>query len=252
MAAIYGLVSNRDNRIFYVGQTCRDVEARFHEHYWNPKRIKSRLYKKIDNERNCGYDIYNTVLEYCPIEKKDQRERHWIGGLPNLVNDRLARCWSSLSQEEEDNVEAIRRSRRSGIPNWCGHIGVLYFPQFDAWQVQIQRWSNFYILRGDGGPALMDFWSSPGPFGHPRYHGDWYFSDGVKAVEARDRERERLENGAAELWKGFVWPSDFNVSEAGSGSADEVYYRRDIPLLSYEAEDYCSAPEFIESADLMA
>src|SRR5437870_1959176 len=104
---------------------------------------------KIDAERQYGFDIYSVVLEHCSFDEKDQRERHWVGGLPNLVNDRLARCWSWLSQAEREHVEEIRLSHRDSIPNWCGHIGILHDRRLDAWQVQIQHWHSFYVLPGD-------------------------------------------------------------------------------------------------------
>jgi hypothetical protein len=245
MAAIYGLVSNRDNKIFYVGETYRDVTTRFNEHYWNPKRLTTPLYSMIKRDRQKGFDIHHVVLEYCSFDDRKQRERHWVGGLPNLVNERLSYCWSFLSKEEKEKVAAIRCSRRGGIPNWCGHIGVVYFPHLDAWKVQILHWGNFYVLRGDGGPVDMEFWTYPGPFGHDRYVGDWYFSDGVKAVEARNRERERLNNAMATAWRGFVWPPDTSVDDPGD--REEKFILNDVFPISWpEAEDYSSTAEHLD------
>ena len=184
MAAIYGLVSNRDNQVFYVGQTGRDESTRFYEHYWNPKKLDSPLYQKINRDRRSGFDIYCEVLEYCSFDQRHRSELNWVRGLSELINQRLMRWngWGSLSKEETARIEAIRESRRGGVPNWCGHIGVTHYPGIGAWQVQIQHWNSFNHLPGNGGPSWMDDATS-----------HWYFSDGIEAILARDRERERLD-----------------------------------------------------------
>lgn len=145
MATIYGLVSNRNNEVFYVGKTYRDESVRINEHYRNTKRLEHRVYRRINRDRKSGFDIYHVVLEKCSFDQLDERESYWIRGLPNLENERR-NGWGSLSKEETARIEAIRESQRGGVPNWCGHIGVLHYPRFDVWKVQVLHWGNFYVL----------------------------------------------------------------------------------------------------------
>jgi hypothetical protein len=246
MAVIYGLVSTRDNEIFYVGQTSRDVRARFLEHYWNPKNLRTPLYNRIKEERQRGFDIYHEILEYCLFHLRARREEYWIGALPRLVNRRSSRLkgWISLSAQEATQVAAIRRSRRGGVPNWYGHIGVTYYPHLDAWQVAIQHWNNFYLLRGDGGPRTMEWMTYTIAFGHERYTGDWYFSDGITAVAARNQERERLNATQPTYSPKYLWPLDLQTLDDDAGEFEDEYVdRRPCPILTPEAEQFLSVTE---------
>jgi hypothetical protein len=221
MAAIYGLVSNRSNEVFYVGQTYRDPDARFYEHYWNTKASDAPLYAIIKEERRSGFDIYCEVLEWCSFDRLDEREVHWISSLPNLINKQLARLigYNSLSQQEHERVEAIRHSRRGGLPNWCGHIGMLYFPRYELWDVQIFHWGNFKILG--------------------RYR------DGVETVAARDAERRRLDK--SHVWGAYTWPTDREYPFETDPDDMEVAYAfpHVPPLLTPEADEFLSTAEFM-------
>jgi hypothetical protein len=234
---IYGLMSNRDNEIRYIGKTFRPSEERFHEHYWNLGKCETPLYEWIHHERWYGFDIDYAVVEICPLGNLNRLEAYWISGLPALTNLRLHRCRGPLYQPDVKKLRQIKLRKRRYLENWRGYRGVRFFPAWDSWQVHIQSGGRFYFLLGDGGPPTMSRLAYRGVFGHKRYFGDWHFSKGSAAVTARDEERMRLnQNRGARGLPDLVWPVDLvNLESEEDEFEDERFYRNAYPILTPEA-----------------
>lgn len=61
----------------YIGATDRGYKQRFREHLYNSTRFPKRLLYKAINE--FGRDNFTVeLIEECPQEEKDKRERYWI------------------------------------------------------------------------------------------------------------------------------------------------------------------------------
>lgn len=68
-------ITDKENGKIYIGQTCRDIETRFMEHYWDNgsnSLINKAMKKK--GYRNFSYE----KVEEVSLDKLDERERYWI------------------------------------------------------------------------------------------------------------------------------------------------------------------------------
>ena len=77
------VITNKINGKQYVGQTSRDIDTRFAEH-WGDKRSNSAIHLAIQK-----YGVQNfkvEELECIPLNKLDEREKYWIAKLDTYTN----------------------------------------------------------------------------------------------------------------------------------------------------------------------
>lgn len=83
---IYGLYTNMDNDIRYVGKT-NNLEKRLYEHLSDTIRnCKTYKHNWIRKELKKGNQIKIKILEKCNNNDWIEKEKYWIKKLPNLTN----------------------------------------------------------------------------------------------------------------------------------------------------------------------
>ena len=76
-SGIIYLVVNVTNGKLYVGKTGRDLGLRIREHEYDARNKGKTAFSRAI--RKYGIESFEfTILETCPIERIDERERHWI------------------------------------------------------------------------------------------------------------------------------------------------------------------------------
>ena len=88
MAYIYKITNDFDNKI-YIGKTTRTVPLRFEEHFKGTSGSNSY----IDNDmQDKGIEHFSyEILEECPIENINERERYWVSYYHSYVKDPLCK-----------------------------------------------------------------------------------------------------------------------------------------------------------------
>ena len=78
-------IYNKETGQYFIGQTDKQVNKRWQEHLHEAQRMNaSPLYKSI---RKYGVGKFNIrVIEECPIDKLNERERHWISEYDSYNN----------------------------------------------------------------------------------------------------------------------------------------------------------------------
>jgi hypothetical protein len=211
MPVVYGLISTRNNEIRYVGETHRDLYARFWEHFRDSKKKELQVYNWMRLERWCGYRILPVKLSDAPHDRSQRLylQNHWINALPDLVNERSIRRYrTNLSERDRRVVSQVRNLRWRFVDNWEGWTGIRYYPEDRAWQVHVQFGLTYETLRGDDPVHIRKTYTRA--FGHPGYHSDWYFGDSSRAIDARNEFREMRDRDLQQsIWRtSYPWPPD--------------------------------------------
>ena len=76
------LITDKTNNKQYVGQTARDVEVRYDEH-WHSKHM-TPLHQAMSEKKYSDFTL--ETLEVVPLENLDERERYWINKLDTYYN----------------------------------------------------------------------------------------------------------------------------------------------------------------------
>ena len=153
MAYIYKITNNFDNKI-YIGKTTRNVELRFEEHF--KKTSGGNSY--IDNDmadkgiENFSYEI----LEECPIENINERERYWIAHYHSYIKDPLCQGGYNLTpggdggpsltdnqlnnirQLWEQGLSAAEIGRQLDIPQSTVYHRITQYEDFDIEENKIR------------------------------------------------------------------------------------------------------------------
>ncbi|WP_407146789.1 hypothetical protein [Bradyrhizobium sp. ORS 86] len=92
-AEIYGLVSGRDGKVRYVGETSGACQDRFLEHLRRPNDC---LRAWFHEEWRDGFPVRCFLLERCAFDTRFAREGVWMARFPNLCNARISlQNWAS-------------------------------------------------------------------------------------------------------------------------------------------------------------
>lgn len=75
-AIIYGLFDPRDCRLRYVGMTKRALAVRFDAHCRSARDMPQLREWTTELHRE-GHEPVVRILEYCEVEARYARERHW-------------------------------------------------------------------------------------------------------------------------------------------------------------------------------
>lgn len=118
MAYIYKIKNDFDNKI-YIGKTTRDVALRFEEHF--KKTSGSNSY--IDNDMaDKGIEhFFYEIIEECPIEIINERERYWIAYYHSYIKDPLCQGGYNLTPGgdgkslTDDQLNNIRQLWEQGL-----------------------------------------------------------------------------------------------------------------------------------------
>jgi hypothetical protein len=159
----------------------------------------------VRQERWCGYDIYHVIIEFAGFDL-DVRETHWIGRIPNLLNDRKNRKQAHLTPGEDEHLNALlKQSRPSFTDNWNGLVGIRYYPPSHTPE-EYDR-----IVSPSENSFAWPTWEARvyDPFGHGgliSHHSHKKFED---ALEVRDWYRNKLNKRQIELFGiSLPWPHD--------------------------------------------
>lgn len=77
------VITNKVNGKQYVGQTSRNIQTRFEEH-WSDKRSTSAIHKAIEKYGILNFEIQE--LEQVDLNQLDEREQYWIQKLDTYKN----------------------------------------------------------------------------------------------------------------------------------------------------------------------
>ncbi len=227
MAFVYGLISTRNNKIRYVGETDRALQTRFLQHKRDAGRRSFRVYHWITLERWCGYDIEQVVLAECLPSESPTLQDHWINSLPrqDLVNERCFGNRDILTATERAQVEKIRCIKRDFIENHDGWTGVRYHPNTASWSVSVQAANRvFFNLYGDD-PILV---TQKFPIQSGRRCPEGRFGGQTEAIIARDNARGEGAETTDRRWRSIApWPPD-NCDAAVQKFCDNFRFERPL------------------------
>jgi len=81
---IYGLHTDKDDTIMYVGKTVNKLKSRLYNHISKSKNGKSKKDMWILESIKLGYKILIKKIEICDCNNWKEREIHWIDKLSKL------------------------------------------------------------------------------------------------------------------------------------------------------------------------
>ena len=208
VASIYGLMSSRNQKIRYIGQTARDAEKRFDEHYLHSK-AQSPLGIWRRQELWLGYDIVRIELEKCPETEAGERETYWIDRIPDLLNKNKNHPNEKILPTEREKAfldRVIDEWSPEFTDNWKGYVSIRYEPEvLNHWHVN--KWGEQVVTHISEAwrPRVYD------PFGQA-----WGISIGVTELSLALKYRSEAREQAAEYQRkkfGFSleWPRDNNL-----------------------------------------
>jgi hypothetical protein len=184
MAEIYGLMSTRDYRIRYVGQTKGYADKRAWDHWRSSSNSRVAVWSR--EELWSGYQINYVVIEECEEGHRCSRETYWMRRIPQLLNDRKAKYTPAKRSDADtiriDELEKIETGR--DIDNWHGFVGITYYPPAEA------TWSD---ARDEWTQATDEAWGVRvyDPFGK-----NWGEIPGLAELQFALELRERLRQSA--------------------------------------------------------
>lgn len=168
------LITNKINNKQYIGQTSRDVDTRFQEHYSN-----TRGYSKLHNAiQKYGWQNFKVeTIEEVPLDSLDEREKYWINKLD--TRDKGYNIPSSDNNfcKEYFQIQVVE----NGLVFDSKEEMVRLFQQTTSWGYSIKQVFNRII---DTKETFCGYHFIT-PEGHPEPSDDDILTDWIKTLNIR-------------------------------------------------------------------
>lgn len=202
MGSIYCLFSTKDAVPRYIGKASDLVYERYLDHRRKAQDGKSRrVYPWMRRAWLTGFEIdYLVIATEIPPGNLNYQEGLWIRKIPNLLNERGNRSKYFWDDELLEKLQELCKRRTIHFAeNYNGFHGIRYYRRQDAYTARISfgfEDGPCWVIDLEGDELL------PGQI-DPRGSAVW-FTDLNNAIEARDRDRARIDADIRQASTGWI------------------------------------------------